>query len=202
MKKVLFIALAAAAMTFTACTDKPATPVEPAPADSAQVEVISVDSLNAVIETGDTTAIGNLFTQVQAKIEELKNVDPAKAKEYLATVQAFLKENAEKIKDKVGTTGAVAGLIDTVTNLPEIELPNVTDAAAEAVDGAKEAVEGTANAAVDAANEKVNEAAAKVDEKVEAGKKAVEDAANKAVEDGKAAAADAVNKAADKLLKK
>ena len=41
-----------------------------------------------------------------------------------------------------------------------------------------------------------------VDEKVEAGKKAVEDAANKAVEDGKAAAADAVNKAADKLLKK
>ena len=96
MKKVLFIALAAAAMTFTACTDKPATPVEPAPADSAQVEVISVDSLNAVIETGDTTAIGNLFTQVQAKIEELKNVDPAKAKEYLATVQAFLKENAEE----------------------------------------------------------------------------------------------------------
>ena len=81
MKKVLFIALAAAAMTFTACTDKPATPVEPAPADSAQVEVISVDSLNAVIEAGDTTAIGNLFTQVQAKIEELKNVDPAKAKE-------------------------------------------------------------------------------------------------------------------------
>ncbi len=201
MKKVLFIALAAAAMTFTACTDKPATPVEPAPADSAQVEVISVDSLNAVIETGDTTAIGNLFTQVQAKIEELKNVDPAKAKEYLATVQAFLKENAEKIKGVVGT-GAVAGLIDTVTNLPEIELPNVTDAAAEAVDGAKETVEGAANAAVDAANEKVNEAAAKVDEKVEAGKKAVEDAANKAVEDGKAAAADAVNKAADKLLKK
>ena len=48
----------------------------------------------------------------------------------------------------------------------------------------------------------MNEAAAKVDEKVEAGKKAVEDAANKAVEDGKAAAADAVNKAADKLLKK
>jgi hypothetical protein len=200
MKKVLFIALAAAAITFTGCTNKPAT-TEPEPTDSAQVEVIPVDSLQAVIEAGDTTAIGNLFTQVQSKIEELKNIDPAKAKEYLATVQTFLKENAEKIKGVVGT-GAVAGLIDTVTNLPEIELPNVGEAAAEAVEEAKDAVEGAKDAAVDAAAEKVNEAAAKVEEKVDAAKQKVEDAANKAVEDGKAAVKDAAADAANKLLKK
>ena len=199
MKKFLFIAVAAAAVTFTSCTNEKApVPTEPEP---EAVELVSEDSLASFIEAADTTAISNFLTEAQAKIEELKNTDPVKAKEYLAKIQALLKENADKIKAFVGT-GAVASVIDAVNSLPEIEVPDVTDAAAEAVDGAKEAVEGTANAAVDAANEKVNEAAAKVDEKVEAGKKAVEDAANKAVEDGKAAAADAVNKAADKLLKK
>lgn len=198
MKKVLFIALAAAAVTFTGCKNEPATPpVE----DQPEVEVISVDSLNAVIEAGDTTAIGNIFTEVQKKIEEIKAIDPAKAQEYLATVQAFLKENAEKIKNLVGETGAVASLVSTVANLPQIEVPDVAGAAAEAVEDAKDAVQDAAANAVDEAKATVDEAAAKAAEKVNDAKEAVENAANNAVDEAKGKAADALNNAADKLRK-
>ena len=166
MKKFLFIAVAAAAVTFTSCTNEKA-PVAPEPEPEA-VELVSEDSLASFIEAADTTAISNFLTEAQAKIEELKNTDPVKAKEYLAKIQALLKENADKIKAFVGT-GAVASVIDAVNSLPEIEVPDVTDAAAEAVEGAKdaaaeavdnakEAVEGAADAAKDAAADAVDNA--------------------------------------------
>ena len=204
MKKVLFFALAAAAITFTGCKNEPAAP---APEEEApEVEVISVDSLSAAIEAGDTTAIGNLFTEVQSKIEELKAIDPSKAQEYLATVQAFLKENAEKIKGVVGT-GTVASLIDTVTNLPEIEIPNVGEAAAEAVEGVKEDISNAVDEKVDAAKDAVNEKVDAAKEKVDAAKDAVDEKVEAAKEAADAAkgAADAAKGAADaagKLLKR
>ena len=192
MKKFLFIAVAAAAVTFTSCTNEKApVPTEPEP---EAVELVSEDSLASFIEAADTTAISNFLTEAQAKIEELKNTDPVKAKEYLAKIQALLKENADKIKAFVGT-GAVASVIDAVNSLPEIEVPDVTDAAAEAVEGAKdaaaeavdnakEAVEGAADAAKDAAADAVDNA-----------KEAVEDAKDAAADK----AAEAVDKAADKI---
>ena len=185
MKKLFFVAMAAVAMTFGSCTDnKPAPVVEP---EEEEIEMISTDSLATVLEAADSTQLGSLLQTVQEQIENLKNVDPAKAKEYLANVQAFLKENAEKIKAFVGT-GAVAALVDQVTNLPEIEVPDVVDAAKEAVEGAAEDV---ADAAADAA-EGAKEA---VTEKVEE----VKDAAAEKVQDAKDAAANAVDNAADKL---
>ncbi|MBO4850931.1 MAG: hypothetical protein J5529_08535 [Prevotella sp.] len=192
MKKYLFIAVAAVAISFTSCKNEAPAPV-PEP-ETPEVELVSEDSLASFIEAADTTAISNFLTEAQAKIEELKSIDPVKAKEYLAKIQALLKENADKIKAFVGT-GAVASLIDTVNNLPEIEVPDVTDAAAEAVEGAKEA----AADAVDNAKEAVGDAA-------EAVKDAAADAvdnAKEAVENAKDAAADkaaeAVDAAADKV---
>ena len=174
MKKFLFIAVAAAAVTFTSCTNEKApVPTEP---EAPEVELVSEDSLASFIEAADTTAISNFLTEAQAKIEELKNTDPVKAKEYLAKIQALLKENADKIKAFVGT-GAVASVIDAVNSLPEIEVPDVTDAAAEAVEGA-------ADAAKDAAADAVDNA-----------KEAVEDAKDAAADK----AAEAVDKAADKI---
>ena len=185
MKKFFFIAMAAVAMTFTACTDKPTPP--PVVEDEPEVEFVGVDSIASVIEAADSTQLSALLTEAQAKIEEMTKIDPAKAKEYLAALQNLLKENAEKIKAFAGT-GAVASVIDAVANLPEIEVPDVADAAAEAVEGAVEGAQEAAAEAVDGAKETVGDAAA-----------AAQDAVEGAVEDAQDAAAGAVDAAADKV---
>lgn len=184
MKKLFFVAMAAAAMTFTACTtDKPAPANTENEQDSAKVELVSTDSIASVIEAADSTQLSALLTDAQSKIEQLKAIDPAKAKEYLASLQALLKENAEKIKAFAGT-GAVATVIDAVNSLPEIEVPNVADAAAEAVEGAAEDVK-------DAAEGTVNDAKEAVDN--------VKEAAGEAAQNVKDAAAEKVSNAAEKV---
>ena len=186
MKKLFFVAMAAVAMVFTACTDKPAP--APAPEEEApEVELVSTDSIAAVIEAADSTQLSALLTEAQSKIEELKNIDPAKAKEYLAAIQNLLKENAEKIKAFAGT-GAVASLVDAVTNLPEIEVPDVAAAAEEAVENAGEAVKDAAEGAVEDVKEAASDAAQAAADKVEEVKDAAADKA-----------AEAVDNAADKL---
>jgi hypothetical protein len=192
MKKYLFIAVAAVAFVFTSCKNEP-KPVEPVEEEPA-IELVSADSLQAFIENSDTTAISSFLTEAQEKIEQLKLTDPATAKEYLAKIQALLKENADKIKAFVGT-GAVASLIDTVNSLPEIEVPDVVDEAKEAVEGAAEDVKDAATDAVDNAKEAVDNAKDAAADAVEGAK----DAASNAVEGAKDAAADAVDAAADKV---
>ncbi|MBR7066622.1 MAG: hypothetical protein IKI36_08035 [Prevotella sp.] len=186
MKKLFFVAMAAVAMTFTACQDKPA----PAPApeeETPEVELVSTDSIAAVIEAADSTQLSTLLTEAQSKIEELKNIDPAKAKEYLAAIQNLLKENAEKIKAFAGT-GAVATLVDAVNNLPAIEVPDVAAAAEEAVENAGDAVKDAAEGAVEDVKEATGDAAQAAADKVEEVKDAAADKA-----------AEAVDNAADKL---
>ena len=197
MKKLFIVAMAAVAMTFTACKKEAPAPV-PAENEAPAVEVVSPDSIAAVIEAADSTQLSALLTEAQSKIEELTKIDPAKAKDYLAQIQALLKENADKIKAFAGT-GAVATVIDAVNNLPQIEVPDVAGAAQEA---AENAAEGVKDAAADAAQD-VKDAAT---EKVEDAKAAVNDAANAAVDKAnevKDAAADkaagAVDDAANKI---
>ncbi len=180
MKKLFFVAMAAVAMTFTACQDKPA----PAPApeeETPEVELVSTDSIAAVIEAADSTQLSTLLTEAQSKIEELKNIDPAKAKEYLAAIQNLLKENAEKIKAFAGT-GAVATLVDAVNNLPAIEVPDVAAAAEEAVENAGDAVKDAAEGAVEDVKEAAGDAAQAAADKVEEVKDAAADKAAEAVD--------------------
>ena len=166
MKKFFLLAMAAVAMTFTACKNEPAAPAQPEEPQAEEIVEISTDSIAKVIEAADSTQLSSLLTTVQEQIESLKNTDPAKAKEYLATIQNFLKENADKIKAFVGT-GTVASLVDQVT---KFELPDVVDAAKDiaegaaegAVDAAKGAVEDAKNAAADKAADAVDAAADKV----------------------------------------
>ncbi len=186
MKKLFFMAMAAVAITFASCDTTPKAPAEPEP-ETPEIELVSTDSIAAIIETQDSTLLNTLLTEAQTKIEELKTIDPAKAKEYLAKLQALLKDNADKIKAFAGT-GAVASVIDAVNNLPEIEVPDVVDAAGEAVDNAKEAVSEKAEEVKDAAVEAVDNAKEAASEKAEE----VKDAA-------KEKAADAVDAAADKV---
>ena len=183
MKKLFFVAMAAVAMTFTACK-KEAAPA-PVEEEAPEVELVSTDSIAAVIEAADSTQLGALLTEAQAKIEELTNIDPAKAKEYLAAIQTLLKENADKIKAFAGT-GAVASVIDAVSNLPEIEVPDVADAAKEAVENAVEDVKDAAAEKVEDAKEAVSDAA-----------DAVVDKANEVKDAAADKAAEAADKAAD-----
>ena len=193
MKKLFFVAMAAVAMTFTACKNEAPAPVNPEP-ETPEVELVSTDSIASVIEAADSSQLSTLLTEAQAKIEELTKIDPAKAKDYLAAIQALLKENADKIKAFAGT-GAVASVIDAVNNLPAIEVPDVAAAAEEAAENAVEGVKDAAEAVQDAAAEKVEDA-----------KVAVNDAANAAVDKAnevKDAAAEkaagAIDDAANKL---
>ena len=180
MKKFFLLAMAAVAMTFTACKNEPAAPAPTDEPEAPEVVEITTDSIAKVIEAGDSTQLGNLLTTIQEQIETLKGTDVAKAKTYLETVQTFLKENADKIKAVVGT-GTIASLVDAVNNLPAIEVPEVAGAAADAVEGAaQDAAQGAADAVQGAAD-------------------AAQDAAQGAVDAAKGAAADAVQGAADKV---
>ena len=201
MKKVFFMALAAVGLMFVSCTNKPAqAPVEEA-IDSTEVALqeanAAADEVIAQLsEATDATGIQNALEAVKAKVAEFIAKNPEIAKEYLAKVQGFLKDNADKIKGLVAGNAAVAGLLDTVTGIPSESvdaLLNAGDAlkglgidaaslAGKAVDAAGDAVEGAKDAAVDAAKD---------------AKDAVVDKANDAVDAAKDKAGEAVDKAAD-----
>lgn len=201
MKKVFFMALAAVGLMFASCTNKPAqAPVEEA-IDSTEVALqeanAAADEVIAQLsEATDATGIQSALEAVKAKVAEFIAKNPEIAKEYLAKVQGFLKDNADKIKGLVAGNAAVAGLLDTVTGIPSESvdaLLNAGDAlkglgidaaslAGKAVDAAGDAVEGAKDAAVDAAKD---------------AKDAVVDKANDAVDAAKDKAGKAVDKAAD-----
>ena len=172
MKKVFFMALAAVGLMFASCTNKPAqAPVEEA-IDSTEVALqeanAAADEVIAQLSGAtDATGIQSALEAVKAKVAEFIAKNPEIAKEYLAKVQGFLKDNADKIKGLVAGNAAVAGLLDTVTGIPSESvdaLLNAGDAlkglgidaaslAGKAVDAAGDAVEGAKDAAVDAAKD-------------------------------------------------
>ena len=217
MKKLFILAIAAAGMTFASCDNKAKAPeaidttevvdtlaVMTEEANTAADEVIA--ALTDNIEKKDASAIEAALNTVKEKISEYLAKNPEVAKEYLAKVQNFIKENKEKITAAVGSVPAVASLVDGISNMPTETVDGllgatdafkalgidasatVKDAAASAgdavegaVEGAKDAVEGAKDAAKDAADKAVQDA---------------KDKADKAVQDAKDKAGAAVDKAA------
>lgn len=189
MKKVLFMAVAAVALTFTSCDPKKTNANEEG-VDSTMTVVDEAEALtnglNDALEANDASAVEKALAAVK---EKLGSLDLEKGKEVLATVQNFLKENADKIKGVVGGNAIAAGLLDNLTNLKaeglealmatpenvnnaaEDAVNNVKDAAAEKANAAKDAVEGAVNDAANKAADKVNEAANKAAEKAAEGAK-------------------------------
>ena len=217
MKKVLFMALAAIAFTFTSCgNNKTQAPVEEA-VDSTEVALeeanAAADEVIAQLgEVQDANALQGILETVKAKVAEFIAKNPEIAKEYLAKVQGFLKDNADKIKDVVGENAAVAGLLNTVTAIPSESvdaLMNAGDAlkaigidaaslAGNAVDAAGAAAENVKDAAAGAVE---NAKDAAVDAVKDAKDAAAEKAAN-AVNEGKEKAGAAIDKAASDAKKK
>ena len=84
MKKLFFVAMAAVAMTFTACdTKKPEATPDPTPQEEAVAEVAYADSLTAALEAKDAGKIEQFLTEIQEKVN---GAEAAKYKDQLAIV--------------------------------------------------------------------------------------------------------------------
>lgn len=189
MKKILLAVMAVAAIGFTACGNKAQ---QGEATDSTAVEVNVADeeadaaiaALTSNLETKDASKFQQALDAVKAKIAELIKTNPEAAKQYVAKVQTFLKENADKVKAVVGENAAVASAVSAITDVEPDKvvsglLEQVGDAATEAKD-----------AAVDAANQKVDEA-----------KQAATDKANEVKDAAKEKAAGAIDNAANAAKK-
>ncbi len=200
MKKVFMMALAAAAITLSSCGNKTNVPNESEIVDSTEVALNEANTaadeviaqLTQNIEAKDASALQNALEAVKAKVSEFLANNPEIAKEYLAKVQNFLKENTDKIKAVVGDNAAVASLVDGIANIPSESVDALTGAgdalkalgidltqqAGDAVEGAKDAVEGAAADAKESAEKKADELTDEV-------KKNIGDAVDKASADAK-----------------
>lgn len=200
MKKVFMMALAAAAITLSSCGNKTNVPNESEIVDSTEVALNEANTaadeviaqLTQNIEAKDASALQNALEAVKAKVSEFLTKNPEIAKEYLAKVQNFLKENTDKIKAVVGDNAAVASLVDGIANIPSESVDALTGAgdalkalgidltqqAGDAVEGAKDAVEGAAADAKESAEKKADELTDDV-------KKNIGDAVDKASADAK-----------------
>ena len=203
MKKVFFALMAVATMTLASCLGKTETPGTGDPQVEAPNDAADLPSaLGELLKSGNAEGLFALVGNIQEKAVSLIKDNPEKAKEYLNTAQAFLKENASKIGEIVGNISnsdmatRAQELIKSVSEQPVDQLLGLVgaagdqigeaqDAAADAVEGAKETVEDAVEGAKQAASDAVEDA-----------KQAASDAANNAVEGAKGAVNDAVNKAA------
>lgn len=219
MRKYLFMTMAVAAMCFTSCGSKNAQQAEAASEEAAIESVDQQDAtaeLAAQLEAGDVNKFQEALATAQAKAAELLQSNPEAAKQYLESVQNYLKENTEKIKEMVGDNAIVSTAVSTLVETPaeniisnlQSQLGNVeqaasdkkeeiTNAAQQKVDDMKQAAANQANAAKEAAEQKANEAKQAAEQKADEAKQA---AANK-VNEAASKANSEINKGADKLLK-
>ena len=126
MKKVFLMAMAAIAFIFAGCGDKKTTPTD----NQADTTIVmdesadaTADSLTSELDTqlsqNNTDAVQATLTSLQNKYAELVasgRLDTAKA--YVAKIQQFLNDNAEKIKAAAVNNPSIAALVSGIQNLP------------------------------------------------------------------------------------
>ena len=180
MKKILLAVMAVAAIGFTSCgnkTQQAETVDSVAIVDSlaGAAAQADIDAISALLNGGDATKLQEALAAVKEKIATLIKENPEVAKEYVAKVQTFLKDNADKVKAVVGDNAAVQTAVSAITETEPADIVNgfltsvgdaatevkdaAVDAANQQVDAAKQAVEDKANEVKDAANDAVDKAA-------------------------------------------
>ena len=154
MKKIVLAVMAVAAIGFTTSCGNKTQQAE------AVDSVAIVDSLASVAADGTISALaGGLdgkdaskfqeaLATVKEKIASLLKENPEVAKEYVAKVQTYLKENADKIKELAGENAAIVSAVEAVTAIEP----------ASVVSGVLNAVDEKANEVKDAAKQKANDA--------------------------------------------
>ena len=191
MKKIVLAVMAVAAISFASCGNKTQQANAEAVDSVAIVDSMAtaaaqgdIDAISGLLNGGDATKLQEALAAVKEKIATLIKENPEVAKEYVAKVQSFLKENADKVKSLVGDNAAVAAALSAVTDIePDNVVSGLLDNIGQAATDAKDA-------AAEAVNEKVDEA-----------KQAAEDKANEVKDAAKQKANDAVDAAADKTKK-
>lgn len=187
MKKIFYVIVAIAAITFSACngtakggaeTDSIAVADSAVPTPPEANVDATISALSKAVADDDAEATQSLLAKAQAYIAKLQEEGKLEeAKVYIAKLQQFISENEEKIAQLTAGNETLNNIVSAVKALP-------VDAAALAGD-AKDAVVGAANDAANAATNAANDAA-----------NAANDAANKAVESGKKEAGKAIDNAA------
>ena len=203
MKKIVFAVMAVVALGMTSCGNKTqqAAPVDSvAIVDSLAEDAATgiIDQLKAQLEAGDASKLQEVLTAAKDKVAELVKQNPEVAREYVAKVQNYLKDNADKVKAVVGDNAAVQAAVSAIADVePEAVvnglLQSVGDAATDAKDAAKDAAAGAVEAGKAAVEEKTSEVKAAAQQKVDDAKAAVQQKADET----KAAAKQKANEAVD-----
>ena len=192
MKKILLAVMAVAAIGFTACGNKTQQAeavdsvaiVDSLASAAAQGEI---DAISALLNGGDATKLQEALAAVKEKIATLIKENPEVAKEYVAKVQTFLKDNADKVKAVVGDNAAVQTAVSAITETEPADIVNgfltsVGDAATEVKDAAVDAANQQVDAAKQAVEDKANEVKDAADKKVQEAKDAAKQKANDAID--------------------
>ena len=183
MKKVLLAVMAVAAISFTSCGNKTQAVAEETVDSAAIVDSLANEAADATIaalseqiEANDANKLQEVIETIKVKVAELLKTNPEIAQEYVAKVQNFLKENADKVKAVIGDNAAAAAAIAAIT---DVEPQSVVNGLLETVGQAATDVK---DAAVDAANAQVDTAKAAVEEKANEAKDAAKEKANEAID--------------------
>ena len=192
MKKILLAVMAVAAIGFTSCGNKTQQAeavdsvaiVDSLASAAAQADI---DAISALLNGGDATKLQEALAAVKEKIATLIKENPEVAKEYVAKVQTFLKENADKVKAVVGDNAAVQTAVSAITETEPADIVNgfltsVGDAATEVKDAAVDAANQQVDAAKQAVEDKANEVKDAADKKVQETKDAAKQKANDAID--------------------
>ena len=158
MKKFVLAVMAVAAIGFTASCGNKTQQAEVAVDSTAIVDSLAsaaaqtdIDAISALFNGGDATKLQEALAAVKEKIATLIKENPEVAKEYVAKVQDFLKENTDKVKAVVGDNVAAATALSAITET------SPADIVSGLLTAVGDAAEETKDAAVDAANQKVEE---------------------------------------------
>ena len=192
MKKILLAVMAVAAIGFTSCGNKTQQAeavdsvaiVDSLASAAAQTDI---DAISALLNGGDATKLQEALAAVKEKIATLIKENPEVAKEYVAKVQTFLKDNADKVKAVVGDNAAVQTAVSAITETEPADIVNgfltsVGDAATEVKDAAVDAANQQVDAAKQAVEDKANEVKDAADKKVQETKDAAKQKANDAID--------------------
>ena len=212
MKKIFFMLIAAAAITFASCGNKTNT--------GAEVDSLAADTTATLSESLQGT-FNNLTGELQKTLEAkdgkgaisalaglqtvYKNLVTSgkleEAKKYGAAIKSFINEHADAIKSALGDNATVASLISGIQKLPTDAAVTAEEAKAAVSDDVTKLVSpalSNAMAAGDSAVSKVKGAAADAANAVTSGVEGAKDKVSEEASAAKEKAGEAVNSAKEK----
>ena len=145
MKKVLFMAVAAAAISFASCTSSTnkgeanvADSINTPTVENAKEDVTT--ELQSKLEAKDAEGMLNVLKTINEKIKSLQEEGKLEeAKNLLIQAQDFLINNSEKVNSVIGDNETLNKMIEAVNGIPVEALGASTEALKDTKEGIKDA---------------------------------------------------------------